>query len=144
MISYTTFPETLGPNTYVCCEYVCLNVIAQLVFSLISLHILSPTAAAVHSGQNEVRMDEASASHHSILPNRNCSVCGSVPGVRLQTSLERRVHRPPAGRFSGYSHSKFHSKTHCLVFDGFTIQIKLNLSYLTKIQPENIRYLWKL
>ena len=51
-------------------------------------------------------MGEAAASHHPVLPDCDCCVRGSVPGVRLQTSLERCARWPPAGRFGGYSHSK--------------------------------------
>lgn len=53
-------------------------------------------------------MGEAFASHHSVFPDCYCSVCGSISGVRLQTSLEWCARWPSAGRYSGCSNSKFH------------------------------------
>lgn len=49
---------------------------------------LSFATVAIHSSQAEVTMGEAFASHHSVLPDCYSSVCGSISGVRLQTSLE--------------------------------------------------------
>lgn len=73
---------------------------------LMFIHCLPLTTAAVHSSQTEVGVGEAAASHHPVLPDCDCCVRGSVPGVRLQTSLERCARWPPAGGFGGYSHSK--------------------------------------